>query len=118
VLHHYRLNNLAVIIDVNHQQCDGAMDSVLKLGSAASKLRAFGAQVIELDGHDIEAIAKAGAVTPKAKPLVILARTNPSQGMDYLEQRRPKLHYVRFASVEEAEELAAAIGQQWRAAGS
>lgn len=62
VISHYRLNNLRIIIDMNGQQCDGAMESVLRLGNAAAKLTAFGAQVIEVDGHDVEAIAH--ALTP------------------------------------------------------
>ncbi len=112
VMHHYQLANVAIIVDVNRQQCDGAMDEVLTLGDVAGRLRAFGAHVIEVDGHDINAIAKAGDTIPLAGPLVILAHTNPCQGMDYLEQRRPKLHYVRFATEVEARELADAIGRQ------
>lgn len=112
VMHHYRLSNVAIIVDANRQQCDGAMDEVLTLGDVAGRLRAFGAQVVEVDGHDIEPIAKAGETLPPAGPLVILAHTNPCQGMDDLERRRPKLHYVRFASEAEARELADAIGRQ------
>ncbi|OQW93983.1 MAG: transketolase [Beggiatoa sp. IS2] len=112
VISHYRLNNLAIIVDVNGQQCDGAMDNVLSLGDSAAKLRAFGAQVVEVNGHDIEAIDQASTVQPEQSALVILAKTNPCQGMDYLENRRPKLHYVRFQSAAEAEALATAIGAQ------
>jgi transketolase len=112
VIRHYQLNNMAIIIDMNGQQCDGIMESVLSLGSAADKLTAFGAHVISLDGHDIEAIHQAGTTKPTNGALVILAKTNPCQGMDYLETRRPKLHYVRFKSAEEAKALDDAIRKQ------
>jgi transketolase len=112
VISHHNLNNLAMIIDVNRQQCDGAMDAVLKLGNAAAKLIAFGMHVIEVDGHDIEAIAAASQHRPAQGALVILAHTNPYQGMDYLAQRAPKLHYVRFQSVEEAQALNAGVRKQ------
>ena len=37
----------------------------------------------------------------KNKPLIILARTSPYKGMNYLKTRFPKLHYVRFKSEDE-----------------
>lgn len=112
VIHHYNLNNMAIIIDVNGQQCDGAMESVLSLGAAVDKLAAFGAHVIEVDGHNIEAVQNTGEIQPQNGALVILAKTNPCQGMDYLEKRRPRLHYVRFKSEQEAKELEEAIRKQ------
>jgi transketolase len=112
VMHHYTLNNMAIIFDMNGQQCDGVVESVMTAGSTADKLRAFGAHVVEVNGHDLEALAEAGEIRPDKGPLVILARTNPCQGMDYLEKRRPRLHYVRFKSEEEAQELEEAIRKQ------
>lgn len=112
LMNHYNLNNMAVIYDVNRQQCDGAMSSVMELGLAADKFRAFGAHVMDIDGHDIEAIAKAGEIQSENGPLVILANTSPYAGMDYLKKRFPRLHYVRFKTKEEAEELNNAIRTQ------
>jgi transketolase len=112
VISHYNLNNMAIIIDVNQQQCDGTIASVLSLGAIADKLRAFGAETLEIDGHDITAIHQACETYPKQGPLVILAYTNPCCGMDYIEKRKPRLHYVRFKSQTEAEELEAAIRKQ------
>ncbi len=112
IIHHYNLNNLAVIVDVNEQQCDGAMENVLQLGDIAAKLRAFGMHVEEVNGHDIEAIEQACEVRPQRGALVVLAKTNPCQGMDFLEKRRPKLHYVRFQSTDEKVTLETAIRQQ------
>ncbi len=112
VIRHYNLNNLVIIIDMNGQQCDGTIDSVLSLGNISAKLSAFGGHVIEVDGHDTQAIHQASLLKPNKGCLIILAHTNPCQGMSYLERRRPRLHYVRFQSKAEAEELAAAIRQE------
>lgn len=112
MMDHYNLNNMAIIYDVNRQQCDGAMDTVMKMDPIADKFKAFGAHVMEVDGHDIDAIYTAGMVQPEKGPLVILARTSPYQGMDYLKTRFPRLHYVRFKSKEEALELEAAVRDQ------
>jgi transketolase len=108
----YDLHNVAIIVDINGQQCDGTVESVMPLGPLADKLRAFGAHVVEVDGHDIDALAEAGQFVPEKGPLVILAYTNPCQGMPYLEKRRPRLHYVRFKSEEEKRELEDAIRKQ------
>ena len=35
------------------------------------------------------------------KPLIILARTNPFHAMPILQERFPRLHYVRFKSEDE-----------------
>lgn len=112
VMNFYDLSSMALIVDINAQQCDGAMESVMPLGLIADKLRAFGAQVIEVDGHDIDALAEAGQVIPEKGPLVILTYTDPCRGMEYLEKRRPRLHYVRFKSEEEKRELEEALRKE------
>ena len=112
VMDFYDLHNMALIFDMNAQQCDGAMKSVMPLGPITDKLRAFGAHVIEVNGHDIEALAEVGQIVPEKGPLVILAYTNPCRGMEYLEKRRPRLHYVRFKSDEEKRQLEQAIKKQ------
>lgn len=106
---HHRLDNLAVIADVNGQQCDGAMDDVMAVGSLAAKLDAFGARVVEVDGHDIVALAKPGALTPDGRPLFVLARTDPARGVPLMRERAPNLHYLRFSSDEERARYQAAF---------
>ena len=54
-----------------------------------------------MNGNDVEALVKVASAQPGGKPLVILAYTNPYCGIDLLENRFPKLHYVRFKSEEE-----------------
>ncbi len=109
---HHKINNLAVIFDINKQQCDGAMASVMEIDPIAKKLESFGANVIEIDGHNIDAIYEASQIQPVKGPLVILANTCPYQGMDFLKRRFPRLHYVRFKSEAEKRELEQAIRTQ------
>ena len=107
---YHELTNLAVLVDANAQQCDGAMEAVMEVEPLASRLRAFGADVHEVDGHDVEALA-AAAEAPQDAPRVVLARTDPCRGLELLRARAPRLHYVRFKSPEERAAYAAALAE-------
>jgi transketolase len=101
VYHH--LDNIGVYVDVNGQQCDGIVEQVMSIEPLHQKLKYFGARVFRVDGHDIKALVKPAGLKPNGHPLIVLADTNPCQGMEILKQRAPKLHYVRFEK--EAERL-------------
>lgn len=109
---HHGIDNLWALMDVNRQQCDGAMDSVMTVGDIATKLRDFGAVVAEVDAHDLTALREAKATAHEGRPLIILAHSSPTQGMDFLMRRFPRLHYVRFKSDEERAEMNAAIAAE------
>lgn len=98
---HHGIDNVFAIMDVNDQQCDGAMSSVMEVGDIRTKFLAFGAVCVEIDGHDLSAMRDAVKEPHEGKPLIILARTNPFHTMSILEERFPRLHYVRFKSEEE-----------------
>jgi len=94
---HHRMDNVGVYVDVNRQQCDGSMDDVMRVDPLADRLRAFGAEVREVDGHDLEALASAAAPTREGRPLAVVAYTDPCRGLEEIMRRRaPRLHYVRF----------------------
>ncbi|WP_447975495.1 transketolase [Nitrospira sp. Kam-Ns4a] len=97
----HRLDNLAVYVDINGQQCDGRMETVMAVEPVRARLEAFGARVVEVDGHDPEALAAPAPATGSGRPLFVLARTDPCRGLDVLRARAPKLHYVRFRNEEE-----------------
>ncbi|MFE8032456.1 transketolase [Thiohalocapsa marina] len=98
-LTHHRIGNLGVYIDANAQQCDGAMDEVSTIEPLAERLRAFGAEVHEVDGHDSDALtAAAEGFGNGDRPLAVIARTDPCRGIERMRERAPKLHYVRFKS--------------------
>ena len=56
---HYKLDNLTVIVDNKGLQIDGSNDEVMSLGDMPAKLRAFGFDLHEIDGHDLDAIEAA-----------------------------------------------------------
>jgi transketolase len=93
---HYGMDSIGVYVDVNRQQCDGAMSSVMGLAPLADKLVSFGAEVVSVDGHDLAALHDA-ALTPHAgKPLVVLCETDPCREVPELRNLGGKLHYVRI----------------------
>ena len=98
---HHGIDNLYAIMDVNDQQCDGAMSSVMEVGDIRAKFNNFGAVCVEVDGHDLNAIRDAAREKHDGRPLIILARTSPYHAMGILEERFPRLHYVRFKSEDE-----------------
>ncbi len=108
---HHGIDNLYAIMDVNDQQCDGAMSSVMEVGDICTKFLNFGAACVEVDGHDLNAIRDAAKEKHDGKPLIILARTNPFHAMPILEERFPRLHYVRFKSEDERARMNVSIAK-------
>jgi transketolase len=99
----HKIDNIGIFIDMNGQQCDGQMDTVMNIEPIVDRLKAFGARVFEVDGHDIEALYHPTTLEPDGRPLVILARTDPTRGIPLLEERQPKLHTVKFKDNDERE---------------
>ena len=94
------LNKLRVIVDVNLNQCDGPMDTVMKIEPLADRIRAFGWDVSVLDGHDVAAILTA-ANEETSNPHMLLCYTDPVRGLPIMEERKPTLHYLRFTGADE-----------------
>lgn len=84
---HYGLDNLTVIIDNNGLQIDGTNDQVMGLGDIAAKFRAFGFEVLEVDGHDLEALSTAMDTPVSGKPKCILAHTVKGKGVSFMENQ-------------------------------
>ena len=87
--HHYKLDNLCVIIDNNGLQLDGKLDDIMCPYPIPEKLRAFGFEVAEIDGNDFdqmeEAFAKARAT--KGVPFAIVMKTVKGKGVSYMENQ-------------------------------
>ena len=98
---HHRVDNLYAIMDVNRQQCDGAMSSVLTVGEIKEKIEAFGGAAVWVDAHKLDQMRDAARTPHRGKPLIILANSSPFRGMPTLQLRFPRLHYVRFKSEDE-----------------
>ena len=86
---HYKLDNLCVIIDNNGLQIDGPVEQVMSSYPILDKLRAFGLEAAEVDGHDFDALeaAFAQAKTVKGKPFAIVMRTTKGKGVSYMENQ-------------------------------
>ena len=85
--HHYKLDNLCVIIDNNGLQIDGNIADVMSPYPIPEKLRAFGFEVAEIDGHDFEQMEAAFAKARETKgvPFAIVMKTIKGKGVSYME---------------------------------
>lgn len=83
-----KVDNLIATIDYNGRQIDGDLDDVLSLGNLSNKWQAFGWDVLEMDGHNMEEIIKTLAIakskTGNGKPIVIIMKTEMGQGVDFM----------------------------------
>jgi len=86
---HFRLDNLCVIIDHNGLQIDGEVAKVMNVAPLGPKLLAFNWHVLEVDGHDIQAICRAldEAARCREKPTAIIARTVKGKGVPFFEHK-------------------------------
>lgn len=82
------IDNLIATIDYNGRQIDGDLEDVISLGNLTQKWQAFGWEVLEMDGHNINEIKKtlatAKEMVGKGKPIVIIMTTEMGQGVDYM----------------------------------
>lgn len=83
-----KLHNLVAIVDRNNIQIDGYTENVMPLEPLADKWTAFGWHVLEIDGHNMEAIIDAAGEARAIfeKPSVIIAHTIPGKGVEMFEQ--------------------------------
>lgn len=87
--HHRKLDNLVAFLDYNRLQIDGDVKDVKSLGDLPAKWRAFGWHVIEIDGHDMQAILRAldEARATKGRPTIIIAHTIKGKGVSFMENQ-------------------------------
>lgn len=81
---HNNLTNLTYIIDYNKLQLDGTVDSIMSLGKLADKIRAFGLQCEEVDGHDYTQLERAVRQSAGV-PSCIIAHTTKGKGVPQME---------------------------------
>jgi len=83
----FELDNLTAIVDWNHVQLDGTTDEIMPIRDLAGKWRSFGWNVIECDGHDLEALDAAldAAEATKGVPTVIIADCVKGKGVSFME---------------------------------
>jgi transketolase len=84
---HYKCDNLTVFLDRNELQIDGPTEKVMTLEPLADKWKAFGWNVIEINGHDFKKIIKAvdEAKERQGRPTMIIAHTVKGKGVSFME---------------------------------
>jgi transketolase len=105
-----KVDNIIATIDYNGRQIDGDVETVLSLGNLGQKWQAFGWEVLEMNGHNMQemknTIAQAKLLCGNGKPIVIIMKTEMGQGVDFMMGSH-KWHGV----APNPEQLANALGQ-------
>lgn len=85
----YKLSNLTQIVDRNNIQIDGHTEDVMPLEPLKDKYEAFNWHVLEIDGHNMQAIIDAceEAKAIYEAPTVIIAHTTPGKGVSFMENK-------------------------------
>ena len=87
--HQYKLGNLVVFVDRNGMSFDGPTEEYMALEPFADKWRAFGWNVIETDGNDVDAVEKALRQAQdnrgSGRPTVVIAVTTKGKGVSFME---------------------------------
>jgi transketolase len=107
---HRNLREVTLLVDLNGLQGFGSTVQVANLGSLANKLREFGFEVREIDGHDTDAIERALKTPATDRPMALVARTIKGHGVSFMENKM-EWHYLPMTAeqyqmaVEEASRL-------------
>ena len=86
---HHKVDNLISVVDRNSQQIDGNTENIIGLGDLRPKFEAFGWQVHQMDGHDLDDIdrvmTRAREQAGKGKPQIIIMITDMGRGVDFMQ---------------------------------
>jgi transketolase len=86
---HYHLDNLIAVIDYNKVMAKGFTWDLMSIEPLNDKWKSFGWDVLEVDGHDLEALAatfyQARWTLPHGKPIVVVAHTVKGRGIEMAE---------------------------------
>lgn len=111
---HKKLNNLTVIVDNNNLQIDGSIDEVNSPYPIDEKFKAFGFEVVVINGNDFDEIdAAMQKVGTFPKPYAIIANTVKGKGVSFMENQvgwhgsAPNEEQYKAAMAELADALAA-----------
>jgi transketolase len=86
----FKLDNLVAIVDINNLQLDGTIDEVLPTHPIDAKFRAFGFDVLTMNGHDMVDVLATLTKARNArsgKPVCVLAQTIKGKGVSFMENQ-------------------------------
>ena len=85
---HNKVDNLIATVDFNNAQIDGSTSDIMGFDELNTKFEAFGWDVMEMDGNDVESVDKglqeAKSRSGKGKPVVIIMKTEMGNGVDFM----------------------------------
>jgi transketolase len=98
----HQLGALTVIVDFNRMQASGDIDSIVSLAPLAAKWEAFGFEVTEVNGHDIEQLAEVlgNSINPLGKPRAVIAHTVKGKGFASAENSTAWHHKAKITKDE------------------
>jgi transketolase len=107
---HHGVNNLVAFIDENGQQIDGPTEKVMNNLDLEAKYKAFGWQVLRVDGNDMsalsEVIKESKSLLANNRPVMVIMKTEMGAGVDFM------MHSHKWHGVApNDEQLATALGQ-------
>ncbi|MDY3014951.1 MAG: transketolase [Evtepia sp.] len=105
---HFALDNVCAIIDNNGVQLDGPTGEIMGVEPLADKFHAFGWNVIQVDGHNLDALSHAFHLAEEAKgrPTVLIAQCIKGKGVSFMEHQA-----AWHGKAPNASELAAALAE-------
>lgn len=107
---HHKLNNLTVIIDNNGIQATGFGKNIMDTSPLAEKWNAFGFDIIEVNGHDVQDLIQAYE-HEGSKPSVVIANTVKGKGLSFAEGQE-NWHY-KMPTSEQVKQGCADLGMNW-----
>ena len=112
---HYQLDNLFSIIDRNGLQISGTTEQVMALENFQDKWAAFGWDVTEIDGHDIQALQHYfHSAQANGKPHCLICHTVKAKGLPFAENQKDWHHKVPTAQqLEEGYQALGVKGVSW-----
>ena len=89
----FKLNNVTAFIDYNNLQIDGTVPEIMNVAPLSEKFKAFGWNVISIDGHNLEEILYAIESSKESSmPTMIIAKTLKGKGVSYFEGKVSSHH--------------------------
>ena len=82
---HHKIDNLCVIIDYNKLQSLTSVSNTIKLEPLTKKIKSFGCEVKNINGHNITQLKRALIFKNKKKPRVVIANTIKGKGISFME---------------------------------
>jgi transketolase len=103
---HRRLSGLTAVVDRNRLQQGARTETTNALDPLDDKFRAFGWDVVDLDGHDHLALLDAFVAARGERPLCVIANTTKGRGVSFMEDRVEWHH-----KVPSAEQISVAVAE-------